>query len=564
MAAATGASIFPLPAIDMPHMSFSRSRRLQARTRSACQVTTIANDAISGLNSLYFSYRPPQDRSNRPHTTVQSRVAAHIYSCAQRFHRRRQAASQEAPSSDDSLASIILQDHLSHLSSASYSSNMTAVPLVADRVALPSVAGAVDLLAALPPSVAEQYRSPSPLNLRSDAERSHHVRPRVFAEHSEYVKLVRRLVAHSMVQFTTSPQVINGLFGVDKPDGSIRLIVDGRPANETFVEPPHVELPTPDLLPRLQVPANQSLYVAKSDLADFFYRFRIPEWMHPYFALPGIISDEIGLQDKFGSGVLVYPCLTVLAMGWSHSVYLAQTAHEHLLNTATRLQPCDRITHSSDLLVNRMRHLVYIDDLLMFGTDPVHMEAVQAEYIRVAEVRGLPAKPSKVVRPTADGVDCLGIELTGRDHTLAPRAEKLDRLRLDTIALLRRGSCSGRDLECIVGRWTWVMLIARPALACFSSVYHFMRCAGRRKFVIWGSVVRELYIVACLSPLFISDLSSCWFPEVVATDASLVGQGVVAARVPQDVVEVAARDAGSVAVKTVASLAVDQVLLDRP
>ena len=67
--------------------------------------------------------------------------------------------------------------------------------------------------------------------------------------------------------------------------------------------------------------------MAKSDLADYFYRFRIPEWMHPFFALPGIISDELGFQEQFGPGVLVYPCLTVLAMGWSHSVYLAQTAH---------------------------------------------------------------------------------------------------------------------------------------------------------------------------------------------------------------------------------------------
>lgn len=565
MAAATGASIFPLPAIDMPPMSNSRSRRLQARTRSVCSVTTIANDAISGLNSLYFSYRPPQNRSStsRPHSAAQSRVAAHIYSSAQRFFKRRQAASQHAASSDDSIATMILQDHLSTQASASYSSTVTAVPLVADRVALPSSAGAVDLLAALPPSVASAYRCPSPLSLRELAERKSQVKPRVFATRPEYIKLVHRLVAHSMVEFTKSPVVINGLFGVEKPDGSIRLIVDGRPANQTFVEPPRVQLPTPDLVPRLMVPPNKKLYVAKSDLADFFYRFRVPVWMQPYFALPGLTAEELDLVSTFGSGAIVYPCLSVLAMGWSHSVYLAQTAHEHLLNTRTRLQPCDRITHSSDLLVNRTRHLVYIDDLIMFGTDPEEMSAVQAHYVAVTAALNLPAKPSKVIPPSADGVDCLGVELTGSDQVLAPRADKLERLRQDTIALLRRGSCSGRDLAALVGRWTWIMLVTRPGLACFAAVYRFMQCAGRRVFRLWGTVARELYIVTCLSPLFLTSLSSAWYPQVFATDASSDGQGVVAAQVPSEIVEVAARQSGSVNPKSAESLAVDQLVVNR-
>src|SRR5690348_7778319 len=104
------------------------------------------------------------------------------------------------------------------------------------------------------------------------------------------------------------------VFGVDKADGKIRLIIDARPANHAFVEPPHVSLPTPDLLSRLSVPADRKLFVAKSDLSDFFYRFRIPEWMRPYFALPAVLSQELGLTAQYGSGVRVYPCLTVLAM----------------------------------------------------------------------------------------------------------------------------------------------------------------------------------------------------------------------------------------------------------
>ena len=79
--------------------------------------------------------------------------------------------------------------------------------------------------------------------------------------------------------------------------------------------------------------------------------------------------------------------------------------------------------------------------------------SAQAEYIAAAEASDLPVKPSKVTAPSCGGVECLGIEVNGIEHTVAPRADKLERLRRDTALLLRRGRCSGREME-IVGRWT--------------------------------------------------------------------------------------------------------------
>lgn len=558
-----------MPAIDAPHTSFSSSRRLQARARSAAQVTITANESIDALNQLYFSFFRPtnthtQVRNSTP-SASQSRLAAHIYSCAQRFHRRR-ALSLSGAASDDSLSELVLDQQVSHLFSAGYSKSATAIPLVADRVALPSVAGAVRLLDVLPPQLAALYAGPSSC-LRPPDPSLPRPRPHVFASHKEYVKLVRRMIVAGMVAFTTTPVVINGLFGVPKPDGNIRLVIDGRPCNSVFIEPPHVQLPTPDLLPRLMVPSGKTLWVAKSDLADFFYRFRMPDWMQPYFALPGILANELGDEyvRRFGA-VVIYPCLTVLAMGWSHSVLVAQTAHEHLLDTRTRLRSADRITSTSDLHVDRLRHMVYIDDLILLSTDKSDVTSAQEEYIAAAGSANLPTKPSKVIRPSCDGVDCLGIELNGREHTVAPRADKLHRLRLDTVSVLRRGTCSGRDMAQLVGRWTWLMLVTRPALACFSSVYRFIQSAGRRIFNLWPTVARELWAVARLSPLFVTSLSAPWYSHVMATDACLSGTGVVAAPVPVSVVTLAARisGSGSLAPKTVVDESLDRLLVQRP
>jgi len=559
MGGAKGAGIFPLPHVSAPHRLTTRSPRSRARFNHHNSITIIANEAITALNSLAFSFHPPVSGHRSATTAAQQRLVANIYSSASRYVRRRTAST--AVTSDDSLAALHIQDHLS--SSASYSTSVAAIPLVADRVALPPTAGAVDLLSALPASIAAAYRQPSAANMRPPDGRHSRVKPRVFAQPGEYQRLVIRMKAHGMLTFTTTPVVVNGLFGVAKPDGTIRLIIDARPANVVFVDPPRVELPTPDLLPRLQVASDQPLFVAKSDLADFFYRYRVPDWMHPFFALPPLTAGEVGVADQFGAGTLVYPCLTVLAMGWSHSVFLTQSAHLHLCDTCTPLQPGDRITSSSDLLVDRTRHLVYIDDVVMVGTDPVDMETKQRLYVAAAAARGLPAKPSKVVAPCSTGVECLGLELTGTDHTLAPQADKLHKLRADTVAFLHRRMATGRELAGIVGRWTWFMLVARPALSCFSAVYHFARCADRKAWHVWPSVKRELAHAIAVGPLLLASLSAPWSDRVLATDASMHGLGVVAACIPPPLVITAARTAGSLVSKSVDDIVLDRQLVER-
>gem|GEM_PF-4462442 len=532
---ASGTGIFPLPGVGPPLRPTSRSRRVQARYASARFATDLANDAIASLNCISTSFSQAPLQASRSSSTTSSstlRLVANVYRCARRY------ASRSSSDLSDGFSSLKLD------SSYGYSQPfVTAMPLISDRVALPSVAGEVDLLKALPPDVAAVYADPSRC-LRPPGAKLKSPTPRVFASHEEYVKLLRRMVASNMLTWTTDPKCINGLFAVAKDDGSQRLVVDGRPSCNVFVDSPPVVLPTPDLLAKLRVPPDKTLWVAKSDLADFFYRFAIPEWMHPYFALPSVLAEELDLLHLFPRGTKVYPCLRVLAMGWSHSVYLTQKSHERLLDGCPRLPPQDRITPTSDLNVDRVRHLVYVDDVVIVGTDPVPVALAQDEYIAEAAVRRLPVKPVKVVRPTCTGLDCLGMEVDGVGHTVGLRVDKLQRLCADTRYLLRQGQCSGRDMARLVGRWTWAMLVNRPALSAFNAVYRFIRVADRRCFDIWPTVRTELKVAIGFAPLLFATLSSPWFDRVVATDASLDGQGVVAARVPEDVVDAVAAHSG--------------------
>jgi reverse transcriptase-like protein len=398
----------------------------------------------------------------------------------------------------------------------------SAVPIVSTRVSLPSVAGTARLLDLLPPHLVQRYSDWTQVVRLTPAQCK--VRPRGFSQASEYYSLIHRLHLLGMVVFKREVRVVNGLFAVVKDKDSLRLIIDARPANAVFTIPEHTELPTPDILAQLQT--TSSFFAAKVDLDNFYHRLLLPQWMQPFFGLPPVPAHHFGFPDDG----YVYPCCTTLPMGWSHSVFLAQSCHEHILNTSTPLQPSDRLTPSSDFRLDRSRHQVYIDDLILVGADRQHLSELQQQYMTVMKDKNLPPKMTKVVEPKEDGVECLGLMVDGRRRTVGMAVPKLQLLIRDTRHLLSKDLCTGDDMARVVGRWSWAILACRPAFSVFNSVYRFIQAAGRRLFTIWRTVRRELWTIIGLAPLLFSSVDSPWFDRILSTDASESGMGVVVAR----------------------------------
>ena len=231
-------------------------------------------------------------------------------------------------------------------------------------------------------------------------------------------------------------------------------------------------------------------------------------------------------------------------MGWSHSVLLAQSAHEFLLDTATSLSPADRLSADNDSMLDRVRHAVYVDDLMLISTDRRALALLQQQYISVVEAHGLPVKRSKVVLPTSDGVDLLGLEFLGSQFLYGLRAGKLLDLIDRTQRVIASGFASGIELACLVGHWTWAVLARRPALAVFSSVYRYIAIAQHRVFELWESVKLELRMISALAPFLVADLRPPFFRRAVATDASSFALGVCSSRMSQPVQRQTALAAG--------------------
>ena len=423
-------------------------------------------------------------------------------------------------------------------SMSSFSSSPTSVvPLIADRVALPDSLHIVPLESVLPSDVVTSYSQAASCSLLRPPVEVMGLdaayplrRPRVAGSRAEYVRLIGRLRSQGMVSFTPTPKAVNGVFAVGKDADSDRLIIDAQPANRLFVDPPHVSLPDPSHLVQLQVPVGATMFVGKSDLSNFYHHIGLPLWMQPYFSLPPLTAVELRSIGVDAACDELHPMCVTLPMGFSHAVYLAETVHEHVVYSSGALSAADSIVRmvSPAVTAARALHGIVIDDFFLFSLNQQlatrQFECVLAAYRRA----GFVVKASKVVRPTAEPVKVIGFEVGGPTSVVCLSTESRFALIRATLAVLRVGQLTGTALAHLVGRWTWCMLVRRPALSVLQRVYRFVEAARSRRFDLWPSVRRELWMLLGLLPLLHARLDAPLFHRAVTSDASELAAGVVA------------------------------------
>jgi hypothetical protein len=411
-----------------------------------------------------------------------------------------------------------------------------AVPIIAHRIALPGESlRPVDLVSALPPDLAALYAAPSPA-LLLQTPRPVRRRPHVFGSHTEYVRLVQRLLSIGMVSLTTQPRVVNGLFAVPKDAAEDRFIIDAVFANAWFAQPVKARLPDPSVLARLSVPAGARLFITKSDLSNYYHHLALPAWLRPYFCLVGIPACDLGLP---GSG-LVYPMCHTVPMGWNHSVVVAQGAHEHTLYASGALRRerslLSLLSASTDgtiaLSGDDTAHGIYIDDLFSVSLVEDRANAELDASLAAYAARGFIAKPSKVKRACATGTTVLGLLVDGTRLTVSVAPEDRVELLRSVIRVLSQRTVTGHELASLVGSLTWCMLVRRPALQCLHRAYRFALVRRNHPSQLWPSAVRELLVSAALLPLLSASLSAPHANRVIATDACEFGGAVVTRPLP--------------------------------
>ena len=522
--------LFPLPGIAVESVQqTSLSRRCRRRIEKRSHVQREVDGCLAGLNQLYsFAGNGSDLASEREVNSSQISSIEFVKACVDDLGPPGQLTGSEA------LDALRVSEGYEELptSSTRGSYNPEAVSLPAGEVFPIDLAG---LWGDDGRDVVQNFIDEQLLDENAALSSIECLGPaRVYEDpklrsRSAYAGFIKRLASLGLVDFSTvAAKEEVGIFFVKKKQNKLRLIFDCRRSNRWFREPTPVTLTTGESLRRIELGAEDRLYVCNADLANAFYTLATPKELRQFFGLRSVLAGDVGIDNLQGVAVKknqrIFPRIAVLPMGWSWALYWCQHIHQNIaersgLTQEERLQDF-RAAHSRGFW-----HVQYVDNLHVIGTNKTEVETRFWKAVEELKKSGLTVHEEEVCDSQAK---VLGWEYESKG-VMRPSRSRVWKIRLAIREVLRRGCLSGVQLERLIGHITFVSLGRRELLSIFGECYTFIRRNYKCNVPMWKSVRKELQTWDRLSPLIVQDLRSKWSEHVCAVDASEWGLGVVEA-----------------------------------
>ena len=355
-----------------------------------------------------------------------------------------------------------------------------------------------------------------------------------------YAMFVHDLFLKGMIEFTNNPKDVVAPFFVKKKDGRQRMVLDCRAVNRRFRQPPPVALAAGYSWTRLELPEHSKLYVAQSDIKDYFYSLSLPEDLRSMFCLPPVpighlkrwqVSSSMG-GELPGQEGWIWPSLRVVPMGWNWAMYLAQRVHQEQILVATGISSSRILVDSAPApsLENGEPVIIpYADNLNVCGTDEASVQ--QTKETIVKHLRGVGFRVHEELDSSCRA-QSLGFLIDGSAGVVTPIPDKLQKVRGAFSWLSRRPRVNGKAIEKLVGHATHFMLLRRELLCIFHATYRFIQECYSKRARLWPSVAREAKWACRLLGLCSADLRKPWHDRLTASDASLSGIAVCSRDLP--------------------------------
>ena len=526
---------FPVPEVRPSNaadgeLSRGTLRRLDARRHADEWV----HDIVVALNSMFAGEEQKGNFVAGLNPTLSQRIC---------LERVRQAVLEAGKPPED----LSGQGALSELrANAGYTAEpVSLAPMDVDLVSLPTKGPSAATLEMIFEEEAENFshRLQSKVLAEGDVKRRKdecglkrpYMDPLLRGSGRKYAEFCRKLESCGLIEYRQSMLEQVGLFTVWKKNGRQRLVVDARLSNLHFSEPETVRLATGATFSAIEVDEGPALEIGGVDIADAFYHIELPEYLRELFALPPVRAGDVGCDHigkvKLKQGSWVYPCLKVTPMGWSHALWVCQTAHVHIVDKSpwvdARLRCVDRrrVPDVGDYV-----HTQYVDNFVAFSQKPGRAKDL-AEKIGVElNNHGLPTHEVEA----GAGLETLGWLFAAGHPTVTITTRRLWRMRLATLELLKDGKANGKLIEKLIGHFTFAGLLQRGFLSVFQASYIFVKKHYTEVVELWPEVRRELRWASALLCLIRKDLAAQWSPRVHATDASMWGRGICVTSRPLD------------------------------
>ena len=348
----------------------------------------------------------------------------------------------------------------------------------------------------------------------------------------KYGQFVKDLWEKGMLRFTSEPKDLVTPFFVVKKNGKLRFILDCRGVNKRFRPPPALALAAGSSWSQVSIPKGSKMFVAQSDIKDYFYSLELPHALQPLFCLPPLPSSVVQEWSSTLQGLpsspsgWVWPMLQVLPMGWSWAMYFAQRVHQHLCLEATGLSMSQVLVEgrpAPDMSKEGVVLIPYADNLNVAGLNQNEVQHVKDTVVKHLRDKGFRVHEETEASTTAVS---LGFLIDGEHGVICPIPERLDRVLSAFTWLSMEPRVSGKAVERVIGHAVHFCMLRRELLSIFRSLYDFIQHSYWHRTKLWPSAAREARWASHLLKLCSADLTREWSSDTTASDASLSGVAV--------------------------------------
>lgn len=438
-----------------------------------------------------------------------------------------------------------------------------AMPVVADRVAIPDAAGTVSPLDWLPEERAEIVSDLSQLRMpETDWRRVPRACHQVSVD--EEARLMRRLLQHNMVCLTPESELpvdsqgrllTGGFFSVPKNSDEDRLIFDRRPENATMNRLQWAKLPSGACFCKLRLRSNQYLRGSGDDLRNYYYALALPENWVKYNSVGRRVSDELVREFGGEPGVAYRATLRVLGMGDINACDIAQGVHEFVLQSNGVLLDERRLEYGKPLPESDLMEGAYLDDLLIvyrktmecdinpetFQPPPVSGDDWDAQHAILAEQAYEKAGLQRAIHKSfrfQEKFKAWGAEIDGIQGRAGAPLHVRRQLWLLLMKTIKVGYSSKELLQRILGYICFAFQYRREFYALQHHIYKFLEtmkegCLQR----LPPHVLDELRAMSLHLPFCVWRMRRDFYPSLLSTDATPSAAGAARARLTEDLAE---------------------------
>ena len=440
-----------------------------------------------------------------------------------------------------------------------------ALPVKADRLSLPAEVNDFHPEMFLSKEFLAIYEDPD-LLLKRPEDMPAPMRVRGTASREELLKVFGRWDRLNRL-FVCKPAEVNQLdrcelFAVAKDEEKDRQILHRKRRNyrEYHLQGASAELPHGVLLTQLPLEHDKVCVCSVDDVKDFYHAYVATEQrarsspVGPIFRWEEVAHLK-STQSAIAAGRLkkgddVCCCFQGLGMGDHSAVDIAQESHVNLLRTFGGLVPEETMSYKRPLPSPDSGYYdgVMIDDHL--GVQLLAWQGSLAETLqqpgrdeqafrqakRAYDTVGLIAHPGKQTRRSLH-VNVWGAEVEGLQGLVGPSRKRLCKLAMLSAEASKTGAVDSKILEALTGLWAYAAQFRRPVFAFMYDIYHQQHSGSPSEpFKLTRGARNELLVLACVSPLCISDCRACPDQFLYCVDASPSGAGVCRARVGKETI----------------------------